>query len=1343
MSQLETQSTDIGPGRGAGRSLKDRLLRLSPEQRTRYVSRATPAPLRVAGLWFAASRSQDSEYSILQVFRVEGFLDNSALRLAVEDVWRHHDGLRAAFPEIDGTVFVVSMPARAGVLEEFTWNGDGSAVEDWLCRPFDLENGPLARAALFRRSDTDHVLAFALHHIIGDRISFEIMMEDLRDSYACRLANVPAKLQPASSLIALARHDAERRNAKRAAEDTNYWRERFHQCPEGVHLPYDKHGRRNAAGGAAMRCVWPVERLEKLKRFATDQGVSVLAVLLAGLAVIVGRWTDADEAVLGTTIVDRPTAAYERAIGFFVRTVPLRIQWGGLPDVQQLVLAANQKILAAVEHDEVEFPEIVTAVGAAGGNTSVPLFSISCEIDYGAEAEFEWPGLQMHPQIVQPRAVANDLKLVINSADYEHSVVASYDAGLFEESTINAFLTQWGTVLDAMMENASGPPKSISLEQSERCRALQRAFQKEDPGGSFSSLLERVRERAGKTPSEIILFAQEEHEWLGTTAADLFRTALAVAGDLGDRAGQFVGLVTGRTSADVAAILGIQSAGGAFVPIDPELPADRIRFLLSDSGVNAVVGMAKLLDRPEFASLLRVAADCGRVGADWAIVPQPEHPAYALYTSGTTGAPKAVIVTHSAVEHLHRAMHQAIYDRVPGLKKFAINAPFSFDASLQLLMVLGDPGTHIYLIPHHIRREPAKMVTFLREQAVDAFDCTPTTARLLVEAGLFAGGPAENPVRMVLIGGESISQDLWTNLTNAPTAAFNMYGPTECTVNSTFAAIQGKRPPHIGGPLPGVGLWIVGEDGHPVPPGVVGEIWISGPQVGLGYLNRPELTVTRFVKSPSWLEEHERVFLSGDRARFAADGRIVFEGRRDGQMKINGVRVELEAIEAVLLRQPGIRDAAVGVRSAGQETSLVAFLAADNPIDAAGLRRALLNVIPRWEIPQGFVQIDHIPRLPSGKTDRAALKALSAAPCGFANGTRSSLQSSTEEKLAQIWRDLLGCDVSPHDNFFSLGGHSLLVLRMLHRIRADMGTALPLNSIFASATLGDLARTIDEVEQTGTSASTVISLYDRGGPTVVLFHPLGGDILAYRELVKVIRASDIPCRILGVRSRTLARGHAEATSAGEMIEVYARDLKEVLSDSPVYLAGWSLGGLIALGVGNGLEDTGYVVDSIEVWDCSLSNTTLPAVDPLRLALRVAFGSQIDALVAKAGADSLNEFISGFQHLDPESQIGAVMKWAEQHSVPARATIREIEQLTELAMHHAQLFQHWEPSHLCAPIHAVYSHHSLGHVPGNGWNRYTSGPTTERVVQATHYSMMREPVISQTASFLIKRLREAK
>ncbi|MFZ1006732.1 MAG: AMP-binding protein, partial [Candidatus Sulfotelmatobacter sp.] len=900
----------------------------------------------------------------------------------------------------------------------------------------------------------------------------------------------------------------------------------------------------------------------------------------------------------------------------------------------------------------------------------------------------------------------------------------------------------WGTVLDAILDDPNRSPEHIPLDSTKRSIARQRRFQQKEASAPFSSLLERVRQRAQNTPAQTVLFSQEDREWIGVTASELYETALAVAHDLGDCTTQLVGMVPGRVSADVAAILGIHAAGGAFIPIDPELPSDRIRFLLADSGIKCVVGAAKLLDRAEFAGLLRVSSQRRKPAAYDVCFPQPERVAYALYTSGTTGNPKAVIVTHGAIEHLHNAMRSAVYNGIPGLRKFAIHAPFSFDASLQHLMVLGDPGTQVYITPRQVQREPAKMIEFLSEHGVNAFDCTPTTARLLLEAGLLAKLREDNPLRLTLVGGERIDKDLWITLANAPVAAFNVYGPTECTVNSTCAAILADRPPHLGHPLGGIGVWVVGEDGQPVPPGVVGELWISGSQVGAGYLNRPDLSKRVFTSGPAWLGASERVFRTGDRARFGVDGRIIFEGRRDGQVKVNGVRIELEAIETVLLRQPDVRDAAVGLWTSDQEVSPVAFVVAHNPIDVAALRRALLNAIPRWEMPQRFVHLDRIPRLTSGKADRKALNALAASAPG-PSVTCSSFQTATEEKLGKIWLELLGC-VSRNDNFFSLGGNSLLALRMLHRIRTEMDIALPLNAIFASATLADLASTIEKLGQTKPSTSTVVSLHGGGGPTAVLLHPLGGDIFAYRELTKAITSLDVPCQVLGVRSRALSNGRPEVNSIPEMIEGYTEDLKNILSDSPLILVGWSLGGLIALSVGKQLEQIKKRVVSIEVWDCSFSSTTLgTAADPVQLGLRVAFGRHIETILAKSGVRTLEQFLCRFEDVDPESRIPAVMEWAQEHGIPAGATADEIDEHTALSVHHARLFQSWQPEKIRAPIHAVYSDHSLANefVVRTNWGAYTSGHTCETVVQGTHYSIMREPRVWQTANTLLKSLRE--
>jgi len=561
------------------------------------------------------------------------------------------------------------------------------------------------------------------------------------------------------------------------------------------------------------------------------------------------------------------------------------------------------------------------------------------------------------------------------------------------------------------------------------------------------------------------------------TFAQLDRLSDRLAATLRERGvgpGDLVGVYTGRSCGMVVAVLGVLKAGGGYLPLEPAaggpggadgMPAERLAFVLEDARPRVVVtadGLDPGLAAGNVPCLDLADVPAAAPDAEPAAI-SPEDVAYAIYTSGSTGRPKGALIPHRAAVNLWEGLREKVYGSRRGeALRVAVNASLAFDPSVQQLLALID-GHTLVVVPAELRIDGRELLRFLELHAVDAWDCTPAQLRLLVGSGLL-DAERRHP-DLVLCGGESFDEPTWRAIASAPRPieAFNLYGPTECAVDSTVARVEGARP-RIGHPLPGVRLRLLDERLQPAPPGAAGEICIAGAGVGLGYLRRDELTAERFVADP---ESGERMYRSGDLGRFGDDGSLEFLGRLDNQVKLRGFRIELDEVAAALRRCPGVREAVADVRSEGGAAQLVGYLVPDpgSAATPAELRRRLEEWLPRYMVPAAFVELASIPLTPNGKVDRGALPEAAPDPARVGRGLLPP-RNPFEAELAGIWADILGVAaeaIGVRDDFFDdLGGDSLRAVDLLTRLEELAGRELAVELVIEAPTIERQAAALHE-----------------------------------------------------------------------------------------------------------------------------------------------------------------------------------------------------------------------------------------------------------------------------------------
>ncbi|GAB4192319.1 MAG: hypothetical protein OHK0022_06410 [Roseiflexaceae bacterium] len=1049
-------------------------------------------------LWFLQQLEPDSpQYNLPSAVRLRGRLDIGALWRSLNTLVERHEILRTTFPVVNGEPVQLIAPALELDLPLVDLRGQPEAdhqqmirryANEEASRPFDLARGPLLRVTLLWLAEGEYVLLLTKHHIITDGWSVSIFISELATLYDADVRGrriVLPELPIQYADYTLWQHEQLRDGALDAQLD--YWKRKLAGPLPLLALPTDHPRPAIASQHGAMRTFRTNSGLSAaLLELSRHEGVTPFMLLLSAYAVLLHRYTGQPDLLIGTPIAGRTMEELEPLLGFFVNTLVLRVDLTGAPSFRELLGRVRQMTLEAYDHQQVPFEQLVEALQPERSLSHTPLFQTMFVFHTAELPSIELPDLALELVAVDSGTSKFDLRFSAFSTQSGLYWTVEYRTDLFEDATITRMIGHLETLLAGIVDRPDQPISELALLSPEEQRVLLDA----GDGGAPAVPPERCfhelfAEQAAQSPDATALVFEGRR----VSYAELERRANGLAHHLralGVGPEARVGIYAERSTEQVIALLAVLKAGGAYVPLDPDYPPERLALILEDAGALAVVAQPDLSTRlpgrhpvillDEHSLAERPEAPASGAG--------PGNLAYVLYTSGSTGQPKGVAVTHRGVHNLATALDTAVYADLPaGPLRISLNGPLSFDTSVKQLVQLLR-GHTLEIVPRDIRLDPTALGAWLQERAVDVLDATPSQLRLLLEVGL---GPFP---RCVLAGGEAIDPLLWDQLAADPARrCYNLYGPTECTVDTTIALVCGASPT-IGRPVRGAQVFLLDQAMQPVPIGVPGELYIGGAGVARGYLNRPDLTAERFVPNPFGagdlrLEDAElfqasrlkspasRLYRTGDLARWLPDGSIEYLGRSDHQVKIRGFRIELGEIEAVLAQHRSVREAVVLAREDRPgEKRLVAYIvpSQESSGDASGLRleARTLNTqhstlktflqerLPDYMVPSALLVLEALPLTPNGKLDRRALPP----PDGQDEPATRFVAPRTpvEELVAGIWQALLPVEqVGVHDNFFELGGHSLLATQVILRLRAALQVDLPVRTLFEAPTVAALA----------------------------------------------------------------------------------------------------------------------------------------------------------------------------------------------------------------------------------------------------------------------------------------------
>jgi amino acid adenylation domain-containing protein len=1023
-----------------------------------------------------------STYNIAVAVRLQGRLDVAALERSFADLIRRHEVLRARFTAQDGGPVQVIEPAGPFGLEvEDLCNmarveraaASRRRVGEIAAAPFDLERGPLLRVHLLALSVEEHVAVVVLHHIVADGWSLGILIRELGALYAAFVAGKPSPLVELPVQYAdYAIWQRQWISGEVLAAQAAYWKERLSGAPAAMALPID-HARPAVQSfkGAAYRFTLSREIAAALAQLARSEGATLFMVVLAAFQVLLSRWSGQQDVVVGTPIAGRTQRQCEGLIGCFVNTLALRTDLSGDPSFRELVRRVKETALGAYAHQDLPFEKLVEELQPVRDLSRQPIFQVLFALQNMSRERLQLPGLQLSRTDAEHVTAKFDLSLYLQEAEHGWGGIVEYATELFERSTIERFVGHFQTLLAGIAAEPDCPVSGLPLlGKAERHRLL---VEWNDTAADYPSdkcVHELFAAQAARTPDAVAVLYEGQH----LTYGELDQRSNQLAHHLralGVGPEVVVGLCLERSLDMVVGLLGILKAGGAYLPLDPEYPQERLAYMLTDARAPVVVTQAPLTAR-----LTAHPAPLVRLDTQWEdIARQPEsmpasetcpnNLAYLIYTSGSTGKPKGVMIHHGAVVNFLRSM--ATTPGIDAIDVLAAVTPLSFDIAVLEIYLALIVGARIAVIPRDVALDGSRLRQRLETVGATIAQATPATWRMLCEAGW------EGRTLKVLCGGDALSLDLARMLTARSAATWNLYGPTEATIWSAAARVDADRPLTIGGPIANTQIHILDARLELMPIGVPGELYLAGVGLARGYFGRPALTAERFLPSP--FGNGERLYRTGDLARWRSDGGLEFLGRIDHQVKLRGYRIEPGEIEAALRQHAGVKDAVVvaGEDSSGEKQLGAYVVVQDAAPDPTELRSYLRKSLPDYMVPSTILPLDALPMTPNGKVDRKALPV----PVPRAQ-SREYLapRTPTEAALAEIWSDLLAVErVGADDNFFDLGGHSLLGMRAIERVRKAFAVELPLRALFEVPDLRGLAARIDETPLISAESTRVVA----------------------------------------------------------------------------------------------------------------------------------------------------------------------------------------------------------------------------------------------------------------------------
>ena len=1236
---------------------------------------AFPASAAQQVFWYLELLQPEvTAFNVAMRSRLDGPLDVRLLEKALNLVVDRHESLRTRFEEDGGELLQiiaaqleVPLPLiDLGQLPPAEQDAEARRLGDLeATRPFALGTAPLIRAELLRLSAGSHILHLTVHHALFDGSSIPILNGELAAIYQALVEGREPDLAPLPIQYGdFSVWQKDHLEGPEIRAQLDYWKRRLDGMAE-LDLPTDfPRPAAKSWRGDLVSAPLPRELMDRLQAIALGHGATLFHLLLAAYKVLLHRYTGSTDIAVGSPIAGRTRAETEPLIGVFINSLIFRDDLSGDPSFDRLLRQVRDTALEAVANQDLPFEHLVRELRPERDAGRNPLFQVNYTHQRSFSQPIHFAGIEMIPLPSSSPGAIFDLNFFTAERADGWSVTCDYSSDLFEPATARRMLGHFKRLLEDVATDPASPISRLEILTADERQTLlhQWAGHRADYPRD-ATIGELFAELARAHPDRIALESGERR----LSYRQLHAEATAIAKqllDAGIAPGELLGLCARPSFEMLAGLLGILLAGGAYVPLDPDYPAERFALLLEESGVR--LALTTHADWQAFGEwdgrLLRIP-QTGQAAGPTELPPPANsalHPAYLLFTSGSTGKPKGVLVPHRGVVRLVRGN-----DFIPITPDdvYLLGAPLSFDAStLEIWAPLLNGGRLV--IP-----DKGKGLDAIAAAVVEKGVTTLWLTTGLFQVMIDEHADSLKGLRHLLTGGEVLSiPHARRALDLLPgTRVFNFYGPTE---NTTFTSCHEITPADcarpsipIGRPIANTGVLILDELGRPLPAGIPGELHTGGDGLALGYHRDETLTAEKFIRHPDF----GRLYRTGDLCRWLPDGSIEFIGRRDHQVKVRGFRIELGEIESVLASHPEVRQSKVAVRGDSAETKRIfawASIEPGSPLDAPALAAWLAGRLPTFLRPDGVAIVPAFPINANGKIDLKALPDPGQAPPSAASPAFSPPEGDIEQRLAALWSELLGIsEIGRDDDFFALGGHSLMALRLFSRIHREFDRALPLAALLTHPTVARLATLLaPELRAAaiaGESKGHLVTLARGvGGPPLFCIHGGDGGVLFYRSLAE-LAAHDGPLH--AIEARALSRnGPIPESSVEETATAYVREILALHPRGPFRLAGYSFGGVVAHEMACRLVELGHQVDFLGLFDTQ--NPVAPCKQlslPGRLG---AFWQQQAALPLPSKLERLRERVAEgiATHRRVKEEVAAAMTQgpAEAHSDLRRVQVRE-------------------------------------------------------------------------------------
>ena len=1309
-------------------------------------------------LWFLGKMEpSNASYNMSMGLQLEGKLDVNALSESLAYVINRHESLRMYFPTMEGQPqirikkienFNVLSIQDLSNLDQLTQSVTvETLINNNVQEPFNLNTGPLFKAKLLQLKDNQFILLLNMHHISSDGWSMGIFIRELRHAYLAFSQGQKPTLEPLP--IQYSDFATWQRNwlqGEVLETQINYWKKQLKDAPQRLELPAD-HPRppiQSYKGSHYSQTLTP-ELTQQLNSLSQQQGVSLYMLLLAVFNLLLSRYSRQNDICIGSPIANRPHRQTEGLIGFFANTLVLRNQIKSEQSFQEFLQQTRQTCLEAYHYQDIPFEFLVEQLKPVRSLSYNPIFQVMFTVENNDSEALNLPGLKIEWLDSSYPFAKFDLSLLALESDGQLNCTWEYATDLFETITIQRMAEHWEVLLQQIVTNPQQKISNLSWLTKADQKQLELWNQTNRNYPQDKTLVDLFEEQVKSYPNNIALVFEEQ----SLTYQELNEKANQLAHFLHQnyqiKPDTLIGICVERSLDMAIALLGVLKAGAAYVPVDPSYPEERIKYILENSKISLLLTQSFINDKLSgfFSELSAQLINLDRLNFEsfpchnLALQSKPNNLAYVIYTSGSTGQPKGVMVEHKGLYNL--ALTEIETFGVHPSSRVLQFASFSFDACISEILMALAAGATLYLGTKEALMPGLPLMERLRDHAITHITLPPSALAVL---------PWENLplLQTIIVAGEACSPELvkkWSQGRNF----FNGYGPTEGSVCATIAKYTSfNEKITIGRPIPNVQVYILDPHLQPVPIGVPGELHIGGAGLARGYLDRPDLTDEKFIEV-NLFGKIERIYKTGDLAKWGDDGNLEFLGRIDHQIKLRGFRIELGEIESVLLEHPAVKEAIVNLHKTENNQQLVAYVTGELIDDLSQqLKQHLKTYLPDYMIPSQIIRLDEFPLTPNGKIDRQALPH----PNHESHSLYEAPRNTIEQQLIEIWSLIVECEkISIHDNFFDLGGHSILAIKLLNEIQKNFNQELSLTSLFQNPTIAQLAQQLSQFE-VQPSISDLLVLQASGQKTPIFcVAGANGHAFYFRDFAMNF-ADEHP--VYGLETPGRDGSHPLPISVEDHASSLIETLQQKQPKGPYILTGYSSGCSVTLEMAFQLEQQGETISLLGIFDAGL------VANPDYITQR----SDLDWIWNMIERiEAVKEISLGLNYEQLAAQSDDQKRWelaAEAlyyHNVlPEHSTLSLLKTNLEVMKRVTLNYADYQPNFvISAPIVlfraqdvkeiVVQEHQAMSHYEQSdwGWQPYSNKPVQVVSVQGNHGQMLYEPNVKILADQLKKSIQE--